>query len=111
VGTKATLSILAPMQTASNSMDHSSLGLVQNATTVASVTNRVYRLHVEIYMESLPAPKTTPTNEKLCGGAIGNKREQGQDTIQARQGGGGERGTAITAGARKMAIFVRGNQV
>jgi DNA-nicking Smr family endonuclease len=34
-------------------------------------------------MESLPEPKTTPTDEKLSGSAIDNTREQKQDTIQS----------------------------
>jgi hypothetical protein len=38
---KATFSILAPTQTPSTNMDPSSLGLVPNARTAASITNRL----------------------------------------------------------------------
>jgi hypothetical protein len=82
VGTKVKISVLAPTQTASSAMDSSSLGRVPNARTVASITNRVYRIHEEIEIESLPAPKTVPTNGKISDSAIDNTKEQGQDTIQ-----------------------------
>jgi hypothetical protein len=64
-------------------MDSSSLGLVLNARTAASITNRIHRLNEEIEIGSLPASETTPTNGKLSGSAIENTREQGQDTIQS----------------------------
>jgi hypothetical protein len=60
-------------------MDRSSHGLAQKARTAAKINNRVYRLHEDIEMESLPKTKPTTTNGKLSDSAINNTREQGLD--------------------------------
>jgi hypothetical protein len=87
-----------PLKQRANDMDSGPHGLVPNARTAAPITNRGYRLHEEIEMESIPEPKTTPTNWKLSGSAINNTREQRQDNSN-------------TTGTRELSNRKRGNQV
>jgi hypothetical protein len=77
---------------------HSNNEQRQRQRTAPPITNRVYRLHEGIEMESIPEPKTTPTNWKLSGSAINNTREQGQDNSN-------------TTGTRELANRMRSNQV